>query len=279
MTLLILVFCSCLLKGCPSIESITFPDSVTKITHIESFSYSPNLEEIIFEGIEELSIGCFMCCKKLKTVKLGNKLMELPYKVFDNCSSLVNIELPKTLKNIGGKAFYQCTSLSKIIIPSGVKIIEEYSFIGCKDLHGNIFFEGPCPNIPSLKCYPPIFPKHMNTDYNKIHVKPKFIMDFFNKGYFKKYRLIPEKSDQLSLDIIEDGKYKVIPKLDSQGNNLYIGDIYVPKTIVINNKLIEITEVDDFSFAFCPNLKSVEIDEGIKLGNHLFLSSPECQKP
>ena len=107
-----LCFPNCLRRGCPYLESITFPESMVEIVRQESFGYSPNLREVIFDGdgIEKISRFCFRYCKKLKTVKLGNKLTTLPYGIFEGCSSLESIELPNTLENIHGCSFYQCTS-------------------------------------------------------------------------------------------------------------------------------------------------------------------------
>ncbi len=72
--------------------------------------------------------------KKLKSVKLGNEIKQIPSNCFSGCSKLTSVTIGKNVTKIGAKAFYKCTSLKKITIPDNVSVMEKQCFSGCKKL-------------------------------------------------------------------------------------------------------------------------------------------------
>ena len=144
-------------KDCSSLESITFPDSISKIGELafdgcssikkiiipdsvneicgSAFSNCTSLEEIVLpKNCSFLESFLFKNCSSLKTITFPDDLITLKRGVFADCSSLTNIVLPSTLKTIGLEAFSGCSSLTDITIPTSVTYIDDFVFSKCPKL-------------------------------------------------------------------------------------------------------------------------------------------------
>ena len=105
--------------GCTSLETLTLPDSLTKITGV-SYSYEK---------------GAFANCAALKSVKLGSGLVTIgngynnsdggyaETGVFGNCGNLETVEFGPNLETIGHHAFSECGHLKSLTIPDSVTTI------------------------------------------------------------------------------------------------------------------------------------------------------------
>ena len=93
------------------IQSVTIPDSVTKIGK-----------------------GAFYNCVELKTVTMGSNVKEIGANAFEKCLYLENINLSDNLQTIGDEAFYDCRRLKKLDIPATVTSIGEEAFTNCRSL-------------------------------------------------------------------------------------------------------------------------------------------------
>lgn len=93
------------------IQSITIPDSVTKIGK-----------------------GAFYNCVELKTVTMGSNVTEIGANAFEKCLYLESINLSDNLQTIGDEAFYDCRRLKKLDIPATVTSIGEEAFTNCRSL-------------------------------------------------------------------------------------------------------------------------------------------------
>ena len=102
--------------NCQNLESITLPDSITKIKY-----------------------DAFRDCLSLKDINIPDKVEEIGENAFRNCPSLTGITLPPDITDIGIQAFQECTSLKSIIIPSKVASASEWVFHGCTNLETIIF--------------------------------------------------------------------------------------------------------------------------------------------
>lgn len=99
---------------CDNLESVTIPDSVTKIG---------------WQG--------FSGCTKLKNVSIGNGVKEIGEQAFGGCTALESIVIPDNVITIGEYAFDQCHNLKTVIL-NGKKEITfgDYCFNDCSNLKG-----------------------------------------------------------------------------------------------------------------------------------------------
>ena len=105
------VICDGAFSGCKSLQSITIPNSVTKI------------------GDE-----AFCACESLQSVTIPNSVTSIGDGAFSRCGSLQSITIPNSVKSIGDRAFYSCESLQSVTIPNSVTSIEDYAFCACESL-------------------------------------------------------------------------------------------------------------------------------------------------
>ena len=96
---------------CPSLTSITIPNSVTSIGD-----------------------GAFYNCTSLKSITIPNRVTSIGNYAFENCTSLTSVTIPNSVTSIGEDAFYKCTSLTSITIPNSVTSIGKYAFYNCTSL-------------------------------------------------------------------------------------------------------------------------------------------------
>ena len=189
-----------LLNNCKNLESITIPNSIKKI-YDHSFDGCSSLKTIIIEdGTEELLFDplytysgykphWFKDCPidsiylgrvirpkyseydylpfrelgTLRTIVLGDHIIDIPSHFFSGCTNLCSVRLSENTKSIGHSAFASCvniqhinfnsqletigqyafsySNLNKIVIPSSVKSIGENAF-GCSHLSCLIFEDG-----------------------------------------------------------------------------------------------------------------------------------------
>lgn len=80
---------------CESLESVTFPDSVTTICS-----------------------RAFYGCSGIVTVSLGSGLKNINDAAFSGCAAMDSITIPESVTFIGGGAFVDCLSLSAVYTPN-----------------------------------------------------------------------------------------------------------------------------------------------------------------
>ena len=83
--------------GCPSLRSITMPNTITK------------LKPLTFDG-----------CSGLTRITIPNSVTEIGSSVFRGCTGLTSITIPNSVTKIGLNAFNMCTGLTSIIIEDGL---------------------------------------------------------------------------------------------------------------------------------------------------------------
>ena len=101
----------------PNIENVIFPNTVKKINVSgTSLWFNYNLE------------------RKTKTMKLPNKITELPDGIYSAANHMTTFEIPKSVTKIGKNAFWSCERLTSIDLPKGLTSIGEGAFLGCTGL-------------------------------------------------------------------------------------------------------------------------------------------------
>ena len=111
----------------PEMETLTIPDSVTKIQSY-AFAYCTNLEEVnIPDSVVSIGERAFEGCESLKSVCLPAGLTEIEEFTFFLCENLRTVKIPDGVVRIGKNAF-DGTDLRKVKIPESVKEIGEDAF-------------------------------------------------------------------------------------------------------------------------------------------------------
>ena len=86
-----------------------------------------NLQKVeLLDGVLEINPNVFHSCSKLKELKLGKGIKNIPFYCFRK-SGLEKLEIPSNIKSIGEFAFDQC-SISEVIFEEGLEEIEKYAF-------------------------------------------------------------------------------------------------------------------------------------------------------
>ena len=101
----------------PNIENVIFPNTVKKI-NVSGISWWRNFD------LE----------RKTKTIKLPNKITELPDGIYASANHMTTFEIPKSVTKIGKSAFDMCKNLTSIDLPKGLTSIGEGAFSGCTGL-------------------------------------------------------------------------------------------------------------------------------------------------
>ena len=159
------VICDGAFRGCDSLQSVTIPNSVTKIGD-RAFSACFSLQSVtIPNSVTKIGDGafygcniCFFICNstyfqnddvclfnKDKTAIVSrikdcinyiipNSVTSIGDYAFYNCKSLQSITIPNSVTSIGDEAFSCCTSLRSITIPNSVISIGDYAFSSCESL-------------------------------------------------------------------------------------------------------------------------------------------------
>jgi len=119
---------------CTSLESITFPSTLTQIDQF-AFGVCKSLREVDFhEGLQKIGRGTFVRCFSLQNVTLPTTLTEIERGTFHACSDLKDVILKEGLQKIGLYAFRCCSSLRSINLPSTLIDIDQFAFAECTSL-------------------------------------------------------------------------------------------------------------------------------------------------
>ena len=116
-------------------EEVQYGSTTYKVTGIGCFENNKDIREISLPGtIKNIANWTFYNCNNLQTVKFGEGISYVSFRMFDNCTALKNVSLPNSLQKIGSYAFYGCSSLTSVNIPSSVTTIGYCCFNGCDKL-------------------------------------------------------------------------------------------------------------------------------------------------
>lgn len=129
---------------------ITVPSKIGKdtVTAIGEYAFSPDAKRIYAEQralrnaitevvlpdtVTEIGEFAFFKCRSLKSVRLSEKLTEIPKAMLD-LTGIETFEIGGSVKKIGGGAFYACQQLRTVILREGVEEIDNTAFIYCTAL-------------------------------------------------------------------------------------------------------------------------------------------------
>ncbi len=267
---------------CKSLASITIPGSVTE------------LGEGAFMGCTGLLSVVIPKTGSLTTIKEDT---------FYGCESLASVTFPSALTSIGSGAFFKCEKLTSISVPSGVLSIGKWAFFGCKTL-GSIAFDGTSISSIGKGAFCGCEANHEITILNKTCAIGEYAFGYtedttdisesnLENGYgnFEKvseYEIngytgstaetyaqdnditfIPLESN--SEDALQDYQYQILDAYRIKITGLQPASslktkkvIRIPKTIVIDGKSRDVTEIGDDVFKDCTSLVRVYLSESMR---------------
>ena len=120
--------------SCDLLESITIPDSVTKIVG-RAFVGCPSLTSVtIGNSVTLIGERAFGFCDSLISVTIPDSVTTIGTDAFIGCSSLTSVKIGNSVTSIGGGAFQDCSLLTYITIPNSVTSIGASTFLNCTSL-------------------------------------------------------------------------------------------------------------------------------------------------
>lgn len=183
----------------------------------------------------------FQECSNLKNVILPEGLTSINSRAFSNCSNLQNVNIPNSVTVINDRAFYGCSSLTSITIPENVDTIEYAAF--CK-----------CTNLTEI-------------NYNATNITE---FDHSTGGYGGIFEDVGTAGTGVIFNIgsnVETLPESLFYKI-SGSTSTAVSDNIVEVKFFENSK---ITELKNYTFGGCSNLKTINLPESLTLmGNGVF---------
>ena len=122
------------------VQSVTIPDSVTRIRH-HAFCGCNNLYQIeIPDSVTVMDANVFSECQNLETVRLPENIDQIPDETFFGCTSLTTVNIPPNITTINGLAFAK-TKITEITVPDNV-FVNCWAFKECEELQSVTFGKG-----------------------------------------------------------------------------------------------------------------------------------------
>ncbi len=154
----------------PTLESVTFPDTVTRIENHAFYNCDKLASVILPESTAYLGHHAFSACSALKSINLPVSLTEIEHSPFSYCPELVEIhispdhpvfevidgvlfskqdkrlicypfssragtyEIPQGTEILDNGVFSSCTELTHVILPNSIREIREDAFLYCTNL-------------------------------------------------------------------------------------------------------------------------------------------------
>lgn len=139
-----------------SIESISVPDSVTRLPYYFC-SYCSELKELLLsDNIEYIEDYCFSNCINLNKINLPNKLRWIGSHVLTDCCSLKEIVIPDSVISIGDDFCGNCYGLEKVMLGRNVFYIGDGAFSNTRiksiDIPASVVYMGSGYSLPFVGC-------------------------------------------------------------------------------------------------------------------------------
>lgn len=293
---------SLVFSNCSSLTTVKLSNALTIIPW-KGFEKCVSLESIcIPAGIKIIGSDAFYECTSLQTVELPSTVTTLESSCFWGCEMLVDIEIPASVKTIENHVFYNCASLQSISIPVGITNLPMSLFMGCTSLE-NIEFGSPVTywnsnvlsGCTSLNMDLRIPDNTTYVGYGAFDNVPGILYctigsdgaialgesDFsFVDERYPDFHFLQSYTQGLDItrytgsqtDVVIAGKYAT--------NSVYRihHSIFAENRARITSVVFQegVKEIDEYTFEYCPNLKTVSIPGSVNaIQTYTFRECPE----
>jgi len=208
-----------------------------------------------FTGLTAIDGMAFSGCRQLTSITIPENVKSIGAEAFSGCISLEEIVIPDNVTGIGASAFYGCTGLSNVTIPASITSIGSSAFESCTGLL----------DITVLSTTPPAGGAKMfdNTNGCPISVPVEVLGTYKTADVWKDYA---DRMYDPAVTIVYTSANKrvVTPyKTDAFGANIVSNTVNSEGggMIVFDG---EVTQIGDYAFYNCSNLKSITIPATVK---------------
>lgn len=118
------------LEDCVNIDSVVVPDSVKKI-HAYAFAGSKIKRVKIGNGVTELPDSCFSHCELLEEIDIPDSISSIGQSCFSGCIKLQSVKLGNGVTELPNNCFSECESLEEVDIPDSISYIGQSCFRNC----------------------------------------------------------------------------------------------------------------------------------------------------
>ena len=167
---------------------------------------------VIGEGVINVGSAAFYNCLNLTKASLPSTVTTIGDYAFKGCTNLKEVNMSESVTYIGGSAFGECSSLQEVDLPEGITTIEYGAFVGCIGLTtltipstvtyiGNYVFWG-CTSVTDVYCY----------------------ADPINLEWWSTSNRFDFKSDNATLCHVRNGSLTAYKQLHSSVDVTFVGD-------------------------------------------------------
>ena len=137
-----------------SIKNISFPSYLTligdsafqKCDELTSVSFDPNCQ------IQKIPYRCFYQCDKLHEIQIPNSVIEIGAEAFSECNSIETFDFSASVLSTINESAFKNSSIISIILPNTITTIEKNAFMNSK--LQSIEYNKQCQlNIVSSSCF------------------------------------------------------------------------------------------------------------------------------
>jgi hypothetical protein len=197
-----------------SLEEVVIPSTVIlvglrcfancdSLRRVEFVELSTTTATAIAAAVVELEACVFCFCVELRSVRLPQNMVSIPYGCFHSCPLLTDVPIPVAVREIEQHSFQSCTSLTSIDLSENIELIEREAYANCTSLvrvtirssSWNLridehVFNG-CSALSSMTVFPSVWSQLFYSMNDERH--PNFIYKFLRDYHYQINRLIEWK--------------------------------------------------------------------------------------